>query len=71
MHWQKRKTHNTITNMNYLNEAYNMKDPKGAQYYVDGIYWKLGVNNKVYKYVNDYWITSTRSIDDIRKACRK
>ena len=45
--------------------------PKGAEYYVDGLYWKLGFNNVVYRHNGDKWISSTRSIEEIKRENHK
>lgn len=44
-----------------------MGKPKGAEYYVDGSYWKLGFNSVVYRHNNEEWISSTRDIEEVRR----
>jgi hypothetical protein len=48
-----------------------MVKPKGAEYYVDGSYWKLGFNNVVYRHNGNEWVSSTRDIEEIKREDRK
>lgn len=44
-----------------------MDKAKGAKYYVDGLYWKLGFNGVVYRHSGEEWVSSTRSIEEIQR----
>lgn len=44
-----------------------MNRPKGAEYYVDGLFWKLGFNYVVYRFNGEEWISSTRDIEEVRR----
>ena len=47
-----------------------MKIPKDAQYLTDGLYYKKGVHDIVFKRVNDEWVRSGRYWTDIKKGQR-
>ena len=38
-----------------------MEKPKGAQYEVDGLFYKIGVHDKVFFWAGDRWQSSTRT----------
>jgi len=39
--------------------------PFGAQYYVDGLYYKVGIHNYVYLYIGGSWMKSSHSVEDL------
>lgn len=48
-----------------------MLKPKGAQYEVDGLFYKIGVHDKVFFWNIDNWQSSTRSKEEIIREHRK
>ena len=48
-----------------------MVKPKGAEYYVDSLFYKLGFNNIVYRFNGKEWVSSTRDIEEIKREDRK
>lgn len=42
-----------------------MTKPKGAQFEVDGLFYKIGVHNKVFFWAGGCWQSSTRSKEEI------
>jgi hypothetical protein len=48
-----------------------MNKPKGAEYYVDGSYYKYGFHNVVYRHNGNEWVSSTRDIEEIKREDRK
>jgi len=39
--------------------------PKGYQYYIDGLYYKIGVHNKVFIFMYTQWVKSQLSVDEL------
>jgi len=42
-------------------------EPNNAQCHIDGMYYKIGVNNLVFRHNGFNWVSSTKSIEDVRK----
>lgn len=42
--------------------------PVDAQYYADGLHYKIGAHGRVYYWSGSEWMSSTRSLAEIKKA---
>lgn len=48
-----------------------MQKPKGAQYEIDGLFYKIGVHDKIFFWASDRWQSSTRAKEEIQRANKK
>lgn len=44
----------------------NRNTPKGAHYYLDGIYYRIGLRGMAFLWAGSEWVRSTRSASEIR-----
>ena len=48
------------------NENIEMQ-PTGAQYYMDALFYKYGINDYIFMWVNGEWIRSQKEPEDLKE----
>ena len=45
--------------------------PDGAEYYIDGLFFKIGMRDRVMRHNGSEWVSSTRTKENIQRAARR
>lgn len=49
----------------------NEEKPKGAQFYIDGLFYKLGVHDFVFVYMGSVWVKSSNTKSELYAMVRQ
>lgn len=69
---RKKKKNKRVTPVKSFNEFVFVPEirPLGAQYYIDGMFFKIGNGERVLRHDGFEWVSSTRSLSDIKRASK-